>query len=52
MTDTTVYLLAGLAVVIGGLGLYTVLLRLRFRAARKNRRLLEQLEDDEYESGH
>jgi hypothetical protein len=46
MPDNADYLLLGLAVVVGLVGLYVVLLALRFRAARRTRQRIEQFLDD------
>ncbi len=46
MPDNADYLLMGLAVVLGLVGFYVVLLVLRFHEARRTRQRIEQFLDD------
>lgn len=46
MPDNADYLLLGLAVVLGLVSLYVVVLALRFRAARRTRQRIEHFLDD------
>ena len=46
MPDNADYLLMGLAVVLGLVSFYVVLLVLRFREARRTRQRIEQFLDD------
>jgi hypothetical protein len=47
MPDNAAYLLLGLVVAVGLMGLYVLLLALRLRAARRERRMIEAYDEQQ-----
>lgn len=52
MPENSAYLYLGLVVVIGFVGLYVLLLGLRFHSARRERELIEQMKEEEKHANH